>query len=201
MLTPSGLHLTIAHNPSGPRGQTRVRLFGGVAGSADLSGTRPRKTAILLLPPGGPEVSQASSLRCHLPFSMRTGTIPGTSRVQRRRSGWLIACAACAAVSARVASLPRFGLSPHCALPRVFVSADGHPNHLYDTLFSDADANIFKKGDWFRRRYASLRGQGEHFCRVDRHADVGQLALEKGFNFHSISCDFHHSDAGAIYSR
>ena len=48
------------------------------------------------------------------------------------------------------------------------------------TTFGDADANAFKKGDLFRRRYVPFWGQGNRVARVDRNSDVGQLTLEKG---------------------
>ena len=66
------------------------------------------------------------------------------------------------------------------------------------TTFGDADANAFKKGDLFRRRYVPLRGHSNRFARVDLNADVGQLTLEEGYNFHSTGCDLHYSDANII---
>ena len=94
-------------------------------------------------------------------------------------------------------SAPPFLDYLRCALPHVFVSADGHPSHLYPTPFGDADANL-QIDDMFLRTYVPLRGQGNRSARVECKEDTGQLKLEDGYSFHSIGRDFHYSRADVI---
>ena len=70
MLTSSGLQPMTAQTLRPPWTGSPAPVD-RVARSACLSGTRTRKTTVLLLPPGGRAVSSASTRRCHLPFGMQ----------------------------------------------------------------------------------------------------------------------------------
>ena len=85
MLTSSGLQSTTAQTLRLPWTGSPAPVD-EVAESTCLSGTRPRRTTILLLPPRDQAISLASTRRCHLFFCMQPAIFLGPSRVQGRRS-------------------------------------------------------------------------------------------------------------------
>ena len=116
MLTSSALQPTLAQALQPPWIGSPERV-GGAATSIDSSGTRPRRTTIILLSQGCQADFPTCTSRCCLPFGMQVGATLGTSFAQcalfaapwsRWQSGWQTACLACAATSSRVVLLPRF---------------------------------------------------------------------------------------------